>query len=82
MLDCLTRAAEIGTTTHTLTGPSPAPVAGAPADTNLAATGSSGATPWIAGTAIALVVLGGAGLVVTRRGNTPLRGLSALSPVR
>ncbi|MEU7468333.1 Cys-Gln thioester bond-forming surface protein [Streptomyces sp. NPDC044984] len=74
MLDCLTRAAEIGTTTHTLTGPSPTPVAGTPTDTNLAETGSSSATPWIAGTAIALVVLGGAGLVVTRRGNTSSGG--------
>jgi hypothetical protein len=70
MLDCLTRAAETGTTTHTLTGPAPNPLTG-PTDTNLAETGSSGATPWIAGTAIALVVLGGAGLVLTRRGNTP-----------
>lgn len=67
MLDCLTRAAEIGTTTHTLTGSSPAPVDGTPTDTNLAETGAAAVTPWIAGTAIALVVLGGAGLVVTRR---------------
>ncbi|GAA2275733.1 TQXA domain-containing protein [Streptomyces atrovirens] len=71
MLDCLTRAAEIGTTTHTLTGPSPTPLTDTPTDTNLAETGSSSATPWIAGTAIALVVLGGAGLVITRRRNTP-----------
>lgn len=71
MLDCLTRAAEIGTTTHTLTGPSPTPVAGAPTDTNLAETGAADVTPWIAGTAITLVVLGGAGLVVTRRRSTP-----------
>ncbi|MFD7770133.1 Cys-Gln thioester bond-forming surface protein [Streptomyces sp. NPDC059787] len=71
MLDCLTRAAEIGTTTHTLTGPDPTPLTDTPTGTNLAETGSSGATPWIAGTAIALVVLGGAGLVITRRGNTP-----------
>ncbi|KAF3465450.1 Cys-Gln thioester bond-forming surface protein [Streptomyces sp. Tu 3180] len=71
VLDCRTRAAEIGTTTHTLGGPSPTPLAGAPTDTNLAETGASGATPWIAGTAIGLVVLGGAGLVVTRRRRTP-----------
>ncbi|MGW4021686.1 Cys-Gln thioester bond-forming surface protein [Streptomyces sp. NPDC005009] len=71
MLDCLTRAAEIGTTTHTLTGPSPTPLTDTPTDTNLAETGSSSAIPWIAGTAIALVVLGGAGLVITRRRNTP-----------
>ncbi|MER7487735.1 Cys-Gln thioester bond-forming surface protein [Streptomyces sp. NPDC126497] len=70
MLDCVTRSAETGTTTHTLTGPAPTPVVDVPADTNLAATGSSGATPWIAGTAIALVVVGGAGLVVARRRQT------------
>jgi TQXA domain-containing protein len=71
MLDCLTRAAEIGTTTHTLTGQSPTPVAGAPTDTNLAETGVTDVTPWIAGTAIALVVLGGAGLVLTGRRRAP-----------
>ncbi len=71
VLDCRTRTAEIGTTTHALGGPSPTPLAGAPADTNLAATGASDATPWIAGTAIGLVVLGGAGLVITRRGQSP-----------
>lgn len=74
MLDCRTRASEIGTTTHTLGGPSPAPVGGAATDTNLAETGAANLTPWIAGTAIALVVLGGAGLVVTRRRNTPSGG--------
>ncbi|MEU5226015.1 Cys-Gln thioester bond-forming surface protein [Streptomyces toyocaensis] len=71
MLDCLTRAAETGTTTHTLTGPNPTPVAGTPTDTNLAETGAADVTPWIAGSAIALVVLGGAGLVLTRRRQTP-----------
>ncbi|AZM62249.1 MULTISPECIES: Cys-Gln thioester bond-forming surface protein [unclassified Streptomyces] len=69
MLDCLTRTAETGTTAQSYTAPTP--LAGAPADTNLAETGSSNATPWIAGTAIALVVLGGAGLVITRRRQTP-----------
>ncbi|GAA3255863.1 Cys-Gln thioester bond-forming surface protein [Streptomyces labedae] len=67
MLDCRTRAAEAGTTTQTLSGPTPAPVAAPDTDTNLAETGASSATPWITGTAIALVVLGGAGLVFTRR---------------
>lgn len=69
MLDCRTRAAEADITTQTLTAPSP--LAGTPTDTNLAATGASSATPWITGTAIALVVLGGAGLVITRRRQTP-----------
>ncbi|MFF8543111.1 Cys-Gln thioester bond-forming surface protein [Streptomyces werraensis] len=67
MLDCRTRAAEAGATTQTLSGPTPAPVSAPDTDTNLAETGASGATPWITGTAIALVVLGGAGLVFTRR---------------
>ncbi|MEV7015548.1 Cys-Gln thioester bond-forming surface protein [Streptomyces sp. NPDC093991] len=67
MLDCRTRAAEVGTTTQTLTGPTPTPLAAPVTETNLAATGASSATPWIAGTAIALVVLGGAGLVITRQ---------------
>ncbi|MGA5549070.1 Cys-Gln thioester bond-forming surface protein [Streptomyces pseudogriseolus] len=67
MLDCRTRAAETGTTTQTLTGPSPTPLSAPVTDTNLAETGASSATPWITGTAIALVVLGGAGLVFTRR---------------
>ncbi|TQL22447.1 Cys-Gln thioester bond-forming surface protein [Streptomyces sp. SLBN-134] len=71
MLDCRTRAAETGTTTQTLTGPSPTALAAPATDTNLAETGASGATPWIAGTAIGLVVLGGAGLVVARRRQTP-----------
>ncbi|MFF8030992.1 MULTISPECIES: Cys-Gln thioester bond-forming surface protein [unclassified Streptomyces] len=69
MLDCLTRAAETGTTTHTLSGPGSAPVV--PADVNLADTGAAAVTPWIAGTAIGLVVLGGTGLVLTRRRRTP-----------
>ncbi|MFE0551495.1 TQXA domain-containing protein [Streptomyces pilosus] len=68
MLDCRTRAAEAGTTTQTLTAPSP--LVSPPADTDLAATGASSATPWITGTAIALVVIGGAGLVITRQRQT------------
>ncbi|GAA3498158.1 TQXA domain-containing protein [Streptomyces prasinosporus] len=74
MLDCRTRAAEIGTATHSLGESSPTPVAGAPTDVNLAETGASAVTPWIVGTAIGLVVLGGAGLVVTRRGRTASGG--------
>lgn len=69
-LDCLTRSAGTGTTVQTFTDAA-TPLAEPPTDTNLAETGSSGATPWIAGTAIALVVLGGAGLLVTRRRQGP-----------
>ncbi|MCP3765343.1 MULTISPECIES: Cys-Gln thioester bond-forming surface protein [Streptomyces] len=68
MLDCRTKAAETGVDVHTLSGPSPAPVvAGSTTGVNLAATGASSAAPWIVGTAITLVVLGGAALVVTRQ---------------
>ncbi|MGW5637018.1 LAETG motif-containing sortase-dependent surface protein, partial [Streptomyces sp. NPDC003832] len=71
VLDCMTQAAEAAeadnTTTQTLTEPSPATVGGTAQDTNLAATGSSAATPAIAGVAIGLVVIGGAALLIVRR---------------
>jgi TQXA domain-containing protein len=69
VLDCKTQAAETtGLTTQTLAEPSPATVGGtAPTDTNLAATGGSNATPLIAGTAIGLVVIGGAALLLLGR---------------
>ncbi|MFI8187426.1 Cys-Gln thioester bond-forming surface protein [Streptomyces sp. NPDC085946] len=73
MLDCQTQGSEDGATTQTLTEPSPATVGGAAPATNLAATGSSQATPLIAGTAITLVVLGGAALLVVRRRQAPTR---------
>ncbi|MFF3937870.1 TQXA domain-containing protein [Streptomyces phaeofaciens] len=69
VLDCRTRAAETGDlTTQTLSEPSPATVGGtSSSDTNLAETGGSSATPIIAGTAIGLVVIGGAALVLVGR---------------
>ncbi|MGW1269977.1 TQXA domain-containing protein [Streptomyces sp. NPDC002491] len=70
VLDCRTQADEIaGLTTQTLSEPSPATVGGVSAadDTDLAATGGSSATPLIAGTAIGLVVIGGAALVLVGR---------------
>ncbi|GAB2743409.1 Cys-Gln thioester bond-forming surface protein [Streptomyces bullii] len=73
MLDCRTQGPQGGATTQTLTEPSPATVAGPTSPTNLAATGSSSATPFIAGTAIALVVIGGAALLIVRRRQTPPR---------
>ncbi|MEV5337524.1 Cys-Gln thioester bond-forming surface protein [Streptomyces sp. NPDC052676] len=70
VLDCRTQAAESEDTsisTQTLTEPTPA-TAGAPTeDVNLAATGSSDATPLIGGVAIGLVVIGGAALVLVRK---------------
>lgn len=70
MLDCRTKAAEAGVDLRTLTGPTPAPVASVSGDVNLAETGATGAASWIVGTAVALVVLGGTALVLTRRSET------------
>ncbi|MFD3735212.1 Cys-Gln thioester bond-forming surface protein [Streptomyces sp. NPDC058632] len=70
MLDCRTKAAETGVDVHTLSGPTPTPVVAGSDDVNLAATGATGAAPWIVGTAITLVVLGGTALVVTRQRET------------
>ncbi|MDQ0961704.1 TQXA domain-containing protein [Streptomyces sp. B4I13] len=70
VLDCRTQADEIaGLTTQTLSEPSPATVGGVSTadDTDLAATGGSSATPLIAGTAIGLVVVGGAALLLVGR---------------
>ncbi|MEH0578690.1 MULTISPECIES: thioester domain-containing protein [Streptomyces] len=70
VLDCRTQADETaGLTTQTLSEPSPATVGGTSAadDTDLAATGGTSATPLIAGTAIGLVVIGGAALILVGR---------------
>ncbi|MGW2044415.1 TQXA domain-containing protein [Streptomyces sp. NPDC001858] len=70
VLDCQTQADETaGLTTQTLSEPSPATAGGTSVanDTNLAATGGTSATPLIAGTAIGLVVIGGAALILTAR---------------
>nr|WP_203615403.1 thioester domain-containing protein [Streptomyces sp. SID13726] len=73
VLDCRTRSSETGATTQTLSEPSPAMVAAPSTDVNLAETGGTSATPLIAGTAIALVVVGGAALVITGRKQNPTR---------
>ncbi|WAX79965.1 Cys-Gln thioester bond-forming surface protein [Streptomyces sp. KMM 9044] len=70
MLDCRTKAAGTGGDVHTLNGPTPTPVVVGPGDVNLAETGTTGAAPWIVGTAITLVVLGGTALVVARQRDT------------
>jgi TQXA domain-containing protein len=67
VLDCLTQGSETGDSTQTLSEPSPATVGTTTPDVNLAATGGSATTPVIAGVAIALVVLGGAALLVVRK---------------
>lgn len=73
VLDCKTESSTGGLTAQTLSQPSPATVGGtAPADTNLAETGSSNTTPIITGTAIGLVLIGGAALLLIRK-KTPAR---------
>ncbi|MDT0468723.1 Cys-Gln thioester bond-forming surface protein [Streptomyces gibsoniae] len=68
VLDCKTESSTGDLRTQTLSDPSPATVGGTGAtDTNLAETGGTSATPFIAGTAIALVVIGGAALVLIRK---------------
>ncbi|MET9775627.1 TQXA domain-containing protein [Streptomyces sp. NPDC006367] len=71
VLDCRTRSTPADDTVHTLTGAAPTTVADPTPtpDTDLAATGSSDATPLIGGTAIGLVVLGGAVLLYLRGRN-------------
>ncbi|MFC7882479.1 Cys-Gln thioester bond-forming surface protein [Streptomyces sp. NPDC057376] len=70
VLDCRTRTAALDDTTRTLTEPAPSTPAVTPTpNTNLADTGSSGVTPLIGGTAIGLVVIGGAVLLFVRRRN-------------
>ncbi|MFI9829573.1 Cys-Gln thioester bond-forming surface protein [Streptomyces sp. NPDC051913] len=69
VLDCQTQGNETGgDSTQTLSEPSPATVGGTSATgTNLAETGASSVTPVITGVAVALVVIGGAALVLVQR---------------
>ncbi|WP_108999498.1 TQXA domain-containing protein [Streptomyces rishiriensis] len=70
VVDCRTQADETaGLTTQTLSEPSPATVGGVSTESgvDLAATGGAGTTPLIAGTAIGLVIIGGAALVLIGR---------------
>ncbi|MGW0709699.1 TQXA domain-containing protein [Streptomyces sp. NPDC002643] len=72
VLDCKTETetAVGGESVQTLSEPSPATVGGGTVSdttTDLAETGSSGATPVIGGIAISLVVIGGAVMVVLRK---------------
>ncbi|WP_225832057.1 Cys-Gln thioester bond-forming surface protein [Streptomyces sp. NK08204] len=72
LLDCKTQGTiTTQTTTQTLGEPSPAPMSGGTDGTDLAATGGSAITPLIAGTAIGLVVVGGAVLVLLRKREQP-----------
>ncbi|MFS8197220.1 TQXA domain-containing protein [Streptomyces sp. CWNU-52B] len=72
VLDCRTQSAVAADETiTTLNEPSPASVGGTSATTDLAETGTSSATPLIAGIAIGLVMIGGAAVLVARRKNAP-----------
>ncbi|MET9405367.1 Cys-Gln thioester bond-forming surface protein [Streptomyces sp. NPDC002935] len=72
VLDCKTQGGTSDISTQTLSEPSPASVGGASGGgTDLAETGGSDATPVIAGVAIALVLIGGAVVVLLRRKQTP-----------
>ncbi|MFG3548155.1 Cys-Gln thioester bond-forming surface protein [Streptomyces sp. NPDC047725] len=67
ILDCRTQSSPADDATRTLGEPAPATVVDPSPDPNLAQTGSSDATPLIGGTAIGLVVIGGAVLLLLRR---------------
>ncbi|WP_406352326.1 Cys-Gln thioester bond-forming surface protein [Streptomyces sp. NBC_00658] len=72
MLDCETQGSTSDVTTQTAGEPSPATSVKTFSDgTDLAETGSSGATPIIGGVAIALVVIGGAALVFVNKKKAP-----------
>ncbi|MFE4817587.1 Cys-Gln thioester bond-forming surface protein [Streptomyces sp. NPDC056704] len=72
MLDCKTQGSASDITTQTVGEPSPALAsADSTGGTNLAETGGSGATPIIAGIAVALVVIGGTALLLLRKKKAP-----------
>ncbi|MGW2558956.1 LAETG motif-containing sortase-dependent surface protein [Streptomyces sp. NPDC001514] len=72
VLDCKTTGSAGPTPSQPSSQPSPASAGGTSGgDENLAETGTSNATPVIAGIAIALVVIGGAAVFLVRRKKTP-----------
>ncbi|WP_171060119.1 Cys-Gln thioester bond-forming surface protein [Streptomyces montanus] len=76
VLDCRTQSSAGGESTQTLSEPSPASAGGTSTATggvDLAETGSSSATPVIAGIAIALLAIGGAAVFLVRKQKTPTR---------
>ncbi len=71
VLDCETQGKPGGDEVQTLSEPSPALAGGTPVDgVNLAETGSSSATPMIAGIAIVLLVIGGGVVLLVGRKET------------
>lgn len=72
VLDCEIQGSANDVSTQTVSEPSPASVGGtSTGGTDLAETGGSSTTPLIAGTAIALVVIGGAALSLVRKKKAP-----------
>ncbi|MET7351090.1 Cys-Gln thioester bond-forming surface protein [Streptomyces mirabilis] len=72
MLDCKTQGSASDITTQTVGEPSPALAStDSTGGTNLAETGGSGATPIIAGIAVALVVIGGTAVLLLRKKKAP-----------
>ncbi|MCT9104622.1 Cys-Gln thioester bond-forming surface protein [Streptomyces mirabilis] len=72
MLDCKTQGSASDITTQTVGEPSPALAStDSTGGTNLAETGGSGATPIIAGIAVALVVIGGTAVFLLRKKRAP-----------
>ncbi|MFF1598840.1 Cys-Gln thioester bond-forming surface protein [Streptomyces mirabilis] len=72
MLDCKTQGSASDITTQTVGEPSPALAsADSTGGTNLAETGGSGATPIIAGIAVALVMIGGTAVFLLRKKKAP-----------
>ncbi|MFR9796191.1 Cys-Gln thioester bond-forming surface protein [Streptomyces sp. MS06] len=73
VFDCRTQDSASDMTVQTVAEPSPATAVAADTGTDLADTGGSAATPLIAGSAIGLVVIGGAALLIAGRKNPPTR---------
>ncbi|MFI1165178.1 TQXA domain-containing protein [Streptomyces sp. NPDC020801] len=70
VLDCKTQGAATGTTTQTLSEPSPATVGGTAGGTDLADTGGTSTTPLIAAIGLSLLVLGATALSIVRKKKT------------
>ncbi|WP_229858652.1 TQXA domain-containing protein [Streptomyces anandii] len=70
VLDCRTEGAAIGTTTQTLSAPSPATVGGTAPGTDLADTGGTSTTPLIAAIGLSLLVLGATALSIVHKKRT------------
>ncbi|CAM5261865.1 TQXA domain-containing protein OS=Streptomyces alboniger OX=132473 GN=CP975_12200 PE=4 SV=1 [Streptomyces alboniger] len=71
VLDCRTEGSAIDSRSQPANEPSPASAGGTTGGADLAATGSSGNTPLMAGVAVAFIVLGGAAVLLLRKKKDP-----------